>query len=93
MRIPVEPEDQKDWDGTHSDGGMANGISPEDFPDAIDQLEGTRSDRAGECPDDRETGLEDFLADDPDLDETDDMDAGLAAEETSVGGYKKDKDF
>jgi hypothetical protein len=92
MIIPEEHEDDpRRWDGPHSDGGMADGVAPEDFPDAIDQLEGTRSDRAGETGEDRETGLEDFMADDPQLDETDDLDAGLAAEETSVGGYKEEK--
>ncbi len=75
MIIPEEHEqDINAWDGPHSDGGMADGIEPENFPDMIDQLEGTRSDRAGETGEDRETGLEDFMAGNPDLDETDDWD-------------------
>ena len=89
--VPKDP-DPRDWDGPRSDAGEADGISPEDYVDQIDQIEGTRSDRAGERPGDRETGLEEFLADDPELDETDDLDAGLSAEETSVGGYKEDKE-
>lgn len=44
VRLP-EPDEPED---IINDSGMANGINPEDYPDALDVMEGTGSDTAGQ---------------------------------------------